>query len=357
MSAAIYHRFFDDGHPADHATLGGKCASLVALTAAGMSVPPGFAVTTTAFENFLDEAGIRAEVTALLEGLDPSDVAAVDAASAHIRELIRSRPVPAAVREEFDTAYAALQGRFDQPVPVAVRSSATAEDLPDASFAGQQDTFLWLIDRDDVAEHVRLCWASLYTSRAIVYRLKNGIPEEGLSMAVAVQKMVNARVAGVAMTLDPATGDRSVVAIDASWGLGELVVSGSVTPDNLKVDKVMLTVSSQTIGAKHAELVPDADARHVHEHEVPEERRVVRCLSDAEVLAIAAVAKRAERHFGVPQDIEWALDRDLPDGENLMLLQSRPETVWTRKNTETAVGPAGSGIESITRSLMAQIGR
>src|SRR5699024_2085314 len=129
---------------------------------------------------------------------------------------------------------------FSSPAPVAVRSSATAEDLPEASFAGQQDTYLWLNGFEAVAEHIRKCWASLYTARAILYRLKNGIEEEGLSMGVVVQKMINARAAGVAMTLDPATGDRSKLTIDASYGVGESVVSGTVTPDNIKLDKITL---------------------------------------------------------------------------------------------------------------------
>src|SRR5690606_24889856 len=129
------------------------------------------------------------------------------------------------------------------------------------SFAGQQDTYLWLIDEADVHEHIRKCWASLYTSRAILYRLKNGIPEEGLSMAVAVQKMVSAKSAGVAMTLNPSTGDRSKIVIDASWGIGESVVSGCVTPDNIMLDKVMLTVVSEHIGDKHIEMVPDAEQK------------------------------------------------------------------------------------------------
>jgi pyruvate,water dikinase len=352
-----YHWFFDEDRAPDHAQLGGKCASLVALASAGMAVPPGFAVTTRAYERFIEESGIRAEIGAALAGLDPDDVRQVDEVSGRIRELICSRPVPHEVRDDFDAAYAELQARFAAPAPVAVRSSATAEDLPDASFAGQQDTFLWLTDRDAVAEHIRRCWASLYTSRAIIYRLKNGIPDAGLSMAVAVQKMVNARSAGVAMTVDPVTGDRSVIVIDASWGLGEMVVSGTVTPDNVKVDKVMLTMVAESIGDKHAELIPDADAQAVHEREVPTDRRGMRCLTDDEVLAIAAVAKRAERHFQSPQDIEWALDRDLPDGQNLMLLQSRPETVWSRKTTGSAPASGGAGIESIARSLMAQIGR
>jgi pyruvate, water dikinase len=358
MSAPVYHRFFDDGGEPVHTQLGGKCASLVALTTAGMPVPPGFAVTTAAYDRFLAESGTGPQIARMLAGLDPSDVAHVDDVSSRIRQLIGSVPIPDDVSAGIHAAYEALQSRFSSPAPVAVRSSATAEDLPDASFAGQQDTYLWLIDGDDVTARIRDCWASLYTSRAISYRLRNGVSDVGLSMAVAVQKMVNAKTAGVAMTIDPATGDRSVIVIDAAWGLGELVVSGTVTPDNITLDKVMLCVVREVVGDKHAELVPDADARSVSEREVPLERRTTRCITDDELQAIAAVAKRAERHFGVPQDIEWALDRDLPDGENLMLLQSRPETVWSqKKTTEGNAAPGGAGIESITRSLMAQIGR
>ncbi|MGV3712881.1 PEP/pyruvate-binding domain-containing protein [Pseudolysinimonas sp.] len=355
MSA--YVTFFDDKCDPRLELLGGKCASLVALTAAGLSVPPGFAVTTASFETFLDRAGIRTRIAALLDRLDTTDVRKVDAASAEIRAAIEETPVPDDVREAFDTAYERLQSRFPQPVPVAVRSSATAEDLPDASFAGQQDTYLWLLGRDEVAEHVRRCWASLYTSRAITYRMQNHIPDEGLSMAVAVQKMVNARSAGVAMTIDPATGDRAVISIDSSWGLGELVVSGLVTPDHVKVDKVMLSVVAQTVGDKHVELVPDTDGRRVIEVPVDDARRAETSLTHEEIVAVATIAKRAEKHFGSPQDIEWAIDRELPDGENLMLLQSRPETVWSHKTNGNDTAPAGAGIESIARALMAQVGR
>ncbi len=185
----------------------------------------------------------------------------VDKVSAAIREDICSRPVPQAMRELTVGAYESLMSRFDAPVPVAVRSSATAEDLPDASFAGQQDTYLWLDGVKAVTEHIRQCWASLFTSRAIIYRLKNNIPNEGLSMAVVVQKMVNARVSGVAITMDPTNGDRSKITIDSSYGVGEMVVSGQVTPDNIMLDKVTLTVISEHLGDKHAELVPDAGGR------------------------------------------------------------------------------------------------
>jgi len=303
-------------------------------------VPPGFVVTTTAFDEFMAAAGITGNIHDLLEGLDPEDVAEVDSVSAQIRADICSKPVPEDLRARTLAAYDALMARFAEPVPVAVRSSATAEDLPDASFAGQQDTYLWLEGAKAVTEHIRQCWASLFTSRAIIYRLKNAIPNEGLSMAVVVQKMVNSKVSGVAMTLDPANGDRSKITIDSSYGVGEMVVSGQVTPDNIVLDKVTLAVVSEHLGDKHAELVPDRSAHTLVEREVDADRRARRSLTDDELVAVAAMAKRAEKHYKCPQDIEWALDSDLPDGENLLLLQSRPETVHSSR---PAVPKAATG--------------
>lgn len=343
-----YVQFFDDPAEPTLETLGGKCASLVSMTAAGMPVPPGFAVTTAAYGAFLEESGIGKEIRDHLARLDPDHVVAVDSVSAAIRDHITSRPVPEEVRSAVIEAYERLQSRFEQPVPVAVRSSATAEDLPGASFAGQQDTYLWLTGIHEVTRHVRACWASLYTSRAILYRLRNGIAEEGLSMAVAVQKMVNARASGVAITMNPTTGDRSKITVDASYGVGEMVVSGMVTPDNVVLDKVMLSVVSETIGDKHAELVPDARLGQLVEREVDGERRARRCLSDDEVVAVAAMAKRAEKHYGCPQDVEWALDTDLPAGEDLLLLQSRPETVHSAGDSPATEDAAASTSPSTT---------
>ena len=293
--------------------------------AAGLRGPP------PRFDAFIDAAGIHQEIASKLATLDPDDVVAVDAVSASIRDAITSRLVPPALRDEVIAAYDGLQARFDREVAVAVRPSATAEDLPGASFAGQQDTYLWVAGRDSVLKHVRSCWASLYTSRAILYRLKNGIPSEGLSIAVAVQKMVNSRASGVAITMNPTNGDRSKIIIDASYGVGEMVVSGQVTPDNVMVDKVTFAVVAQSIGDKHAELVPDFGLGRLVERPVDDERRGRRCLRDDEVTAVASMAKRAEKHFGCPQDIEWAFDSDLPDGANLLLLQSRPETVHSSR--------------------------
>jgi pyruvate,water dikinase len=352
---APYVRFFDEGGEATIELLGGKCASLVSMTGAGMPVPPGFAVTTAAYDAFVDETGIRDEISHKLATLDPDHVSSVDAVSATIRDHLTSRPVPERVRTAVVEAYESLQARFDAPVPLAVRSSATAEDLPGASFAGQQDTYLWVVGLDSVLHHVRECWASLYTSRAILYRLKNDIPDLGLSMAVAVQKMVNSSASGVAITMNPTTGDRSKITIDASYGVGEMVVSGQVTPDNILLDKVMLSIVSETIGDKHAELVPDAAVGDLVERPVEPERRLRRCLTDAEVVAVATMAKRAEKHYGCPQDIEWAFDSDLPPGEGLLLLQSRPETVHspgtTAAPTGTPVTPTSGLLSGITASL------
>jgi pyruvate, water dikinase len=358
-----YIQTFDDGREPALEPLGGKGASLVSMTAAGMPVPPGFVVTTASFDAFVAEAGIADHIQALLRGLDPEDVKEVDRVSAAIRDDLCSRPVPSAARSAVVEAFAELMDQCGGDVPVAVRSSATAEDLPDASFAGQQDTYLWLTGLASVTEHIRKCWASLYTSRAIIYRLKNNIPDEGLSMAVVVQKMVNARVAGVAITMNPANGDRSKLTIDSSWGVGEMVVSGQVTPDNIILDKITLQVVSEHIGDKHAELVPDADTQSLVERDVPAERAGIRSLTDDELKAVAQMAKRAEKHYKCPQDIEWALDADLPDGENLLLLQSRPETVHSGGTAgQQPAAPAPSepkkpatgafDLGSITQSLM-----
>lgn len=339
--------YFDGGVEPKLENLGGKGASLVTMTAAGMPVPPGFVITTSAFDSFIGTSLVE-QINELLAGLDADNVAAVDETSAKIRDLILECPVPEDVREATRVAYEQLQSQFAETVPVAVRSSATAEDLPDASFAGQQDTYLWLNGYAAVTEHVRQCWASLFTSRAILYRLRNEIPNEGLSMAVVVQKMVNAAVSGVAMTLDPTNGDRSKITVDASYGVGETVVSGTVTPDNIQLDKVTLDIVAEHIGDKHVELIPDAASNGLVERDVDAERRAVRSLTDEQLDAVAQLAKRAEKHYRTPQDIEWAIDADLPEGENVLLLQSRPETVHSvKKPTATAAATSGGYAASL----------
>ena len=343
---------FDVIDSADHARVGGKCASLGEMTQAGVAVPPGFAVTTEAYLAMLDNHGLRAEIERHLEGLDPEDLDAVDRAAQAIRIRIGSHKMPDAVDKAIREAYAAM----GPDTAVAVRSSATAEDLPDASFAGQQDTYLWVKGADNVISHVRDCWASLYTARAVAYRENQKIKHIDVLMSVAVQKMVNAKTAGVAMTLDPVTGDRTRIVIDASWGLGELVVSGIVTPDNFTVEKVLEEIVDRKISDKHVELVGDAALGEAVEREVDAARRSVTCMSDAEVLAVARLAKRLEKQNKCPQDVEWALDADLPDGKNLLALQSRPETIWSQKKPEKKSSSYMTGMTGIVNTLKNPIG-
>ena len=184
---------------------------------------------------------------------------------------------------------------------------------------------------------MRRCWASLFTDRALCYRVRMGYSHRDVEMSVAVQKMVHPRAAGVAFTLDPGNGDRSTIAIDSAWGFGEGVVSGEVTPDNFLVDKVMFEISRRTISPKTHEyrLI---DGSKVVLTEVEPERVSAPSITDAEIKAVARLARKAEKHYGCPQDIEWAIDADLPDGENIVLLQSRPETVWSKKRASVSTG-------------------
>jgi pyruvate,water dikinase len=239
-------------------------------------------------------------------------------------------------------------------VPVAVRSSATAEDLPDASFAGQQDTYLWVVGTQAVLESVRRCWASLYTARAIGYRDDRRIAHADVQMAVGVQKMVNARTAGVAMTLDPLNGDRTRIVIDAAWGLGEGVVSGEVTPDHFVIDKVLRSIVARTISSKAHEVVADPAHRCTQRREVAAERRCAPSLTDRQVLAVAALARQLEKQFGGPQDVEWAIEDHPahPDGR-LMLLQCRPETVWSQRKLDLPVATAG--LQGMVSSLLTPV--
>lgn len=330
---------------ADHARVGGKCASLGEMTQAGVAVPTGFAVTTDAYIAMLDETGLRSEIEAQLSSTNFDDVTSLERSAQAIQIRFRSHTMPTSVEAAIRADYQDMGG----DLPVAVRSSATAEDLPDASFAGQQDTYLWVVGADAVIAHVRDCWASLFTARAMKYRQDHKLGQIDVLMSVAVQKMVNAQTAGVAMTLNPLNGDRTRIMIDASYGLGELVVSGIVTPDNFTVEKVLMEIIDRKISDKHVELVPDVAAATTVEREVCADRRKAQCMTDAQVIAVAKLAKLLERQNKCPQDVEWAFDADLPDGENLVALQSRPETVWSQK-------PAAPSTTTFATGMMGMVG-
>ena len=345
--------WFNDYRPEDRPRVGGKNAGLGEMMEAGLPVPPGFAVTVDAFDTIRDHPELVARVRDLLASADLSDPTGLRPVSSSIRSVIESAPMSPTVEGAIRSAYGRLSDHCGlENAPVAVRSSATAEDLPDASFAGQQDTFLWVRGADQVVEHVKRCWSSLFTARAMVYRNEMGHGHETVSMSVGVQQMVDARAAGVAFTLDPTTGDRSQISIDASWGLGEAVVSGEVTPDNFMVDKVILEIHNRTISPKHIELIRSPDGSGVLRRDVEAGRRDRPSVTDPELLEIARMAKTAERYFGAPQDIEWAVDRHLPADGNVVLLQSRPETVWSRQAPRKVASSGGNFMDSIVSTLL-----
>lgn len=333
--------------------VGGKASSLGEMTGAGLPVPPGFALTTQAYRASRDAADLDAILARLLHGLDVSDTAMVSDRCARIRDHIRTMPMDPEVESHLRHAYNELSRRCGvEDVPVAVRSSATSEDSPDASFAGEHDTYLWVRGEDAVVDAVRRCWASLFTDRATCYRVEMGYEHRSVEMSVVVQKMVRPVAAGVAFTLNPSDGDRSTVAIDSAWGFGEGVVSGEVTPDNYLVDKVLFEISKRRVAVKEVEFaLTDHDT--VEKVPLEGERASAASLTDPQIKAIARLARTAEKHYGCPQDIEWAVDMDLPDGENVVLLQSRPETVWSKKAAE-AVGSADNAdmMSSIVSTLM-----
>jgi pyruvate, water dikinase len=329
---------FADIGRADVPFAGGKGASLGELVRAGIRVPDGFVVTTAAFRQAVEHATVRGEpIAARLAALDPDAPQTLAAETARVRAVVASAPLQSAVVAAVTARYARLCAGVGRPdVPVAVRSSATSEDSAGASFAGLQDTYLWVRGGDPVVEHVRRCWASLYSVESVTYRLRRGIPETDLAMAVVVQQMVDARSSGVMFTRSPLTGDRSVIAIDASWGLGSAVVSGEVTPDSFLVNKVTGEIFRRTVSTKARCHQPDPGGHGVVETDVPAQLRDVPALADEEIAELVTIGRKVEAHYGSPQDIEWAVSRAAPPGQNVFLLQSRPETVWAGRDAARA---------------------
>ena len=345
--------WFEECNKDSVALVGGKCSSLGELINAGVRVPPGFALTTHGYAQFMREAGIQPEVTALLKGLDHEDMDKLEDASRIIREMIESRPICIELEDLIGESYRKLSNRCGVPaVPVAVRSSATAEDLPGASFAGQQDTYLWIRGIDEVIHHVRRCISSLYTGRAIAYRMKMGFPHEQVAISVGIQKMANSFSAGVMFTIHPTNGDRSVIVIDSNYGFGESVVSGEVTPDHFVVNKVALDIMERTISKKEICYTVDLKEQKSIATEIPFERQNVQSIIDDEVTELAWMGKQIEKHYGRPMDIEWAVDKDLPAGGNIFILQARPETVWSARKQAPVTHVAGSAMDYILSAML-----
>jgi len=344
MARLKYVVNFDRLGMRDIEQVGGKNASLGEmigqLSKAGIRVPGGFATTADAFREFLDRSALAARIEARLKGLDADDVQALGRCGAEIRGWIEATPLPKQLQSEVAQAYEELTGG-DEKVSVAVRSSATAEDLPDASFAGQQETFLNIRGLDNVMAALRNVFASLYNDRAISYRSHRGFGHSSVALSAGVQRMARSDLgaSGVMFTLDTESGFRDVVFITASWGLGELVVQGAVNPDEFYVHKPMLRggkfpVIRRGLGSKLQKMVFAGQAQaglSVKTVDVPEAERNRFCLSDEDAIELARSALKIEEHYQRPMDIEWA--KDGADGR-IYILQARPETVKSRKSAE-----------------------
>lgn len=307
---------FEQVNRNDTPVAGGKAANLGDMIQGGLPVPPGFVICSPVFRRVVREGGIADQINALLKDLDTSDIQQVQQVEAPARRLVETLPVPADVAEEIVRRYRAL----GENALVAVRSSSTAEDLSCASFAGQQETYLNIQGEEALLDAVRRCWSSLFTSQAIFYRCHGGFDHAQVSMAVVVQKMVNAEKSGVLFTVDPVTRNRYIMVLEAVWGLGEGIVSGAITPDHYKVDRDDLSITYQMEAVKTKMFVKGANGG-VEVVDVPPEKQHRAVLTADEIAALIQMGKRVQAHFGCPQDIEWGIE-----GGELYLLQSRPIT-------------------------------
>jgi pyruvate, water dikinase len=344
VSDAAHTRPLHELRAADEERFGGKSTSLGELMAAEIPVPPGFAIATSAFHAFLAEGGLEPRIAEAIAGAKADDVGSVQAAAEAIREAVCSSDIPEAVRSEIATAYEDLARALGEDEPaVAVRSSAVGEDSGEATFAGQQETYLWVRGADGVCHAVRDCWASTFSAPAMSYRAKMAADRQP-EMGVTVQLMVDAAVSGVMFTCNPVSGDPSVVAVNASWGLGLGVVGGEVTPDEYLVSKVTGEVVRRNVAAKHIEYRADPSGRGTVCVDVAAERQSEPALDDDGLASLVDVARRVQKYFGAHQDVEWALAGD----GALYVVQSRPVTATGAPAKDPAEAPApGSALSMV----------
>jgi pyruvate,water dikinase len=328
-------RGFGELSRADVAVAGGKGANLGELSRAGLPVPPGFVVSASTYAAFCDAGGLRNRIASALASVDVDDSAALAAGAARVQALVEDQPMPAWIATAIREAYAGLAGS-QADAPVAVRSSATAEDTEAASFAGMNETFLNIRGSEAVLDAVKRCWASLFGARTIFYRAKRGFGQADMDIAVVVQRQVEATRAGVMFTIDPATGAEDRLVIEGSFGLGESVVSGRVSPDRYVVDKETLAVVGREVRRKALAIEGSGNGGTVT-RELHGAEALRPALSDEEAVALAELGRRIERHYGAPQDTEWAIDRD----GVTWILQSRPVTAAGALTATPAAAPEG----------------
>lgn len=331
---------------------GGKAAHLGELTNLKLNVPRGFCVLAEAFPSHLKRNNLEEQIVEIIQGIQNDDYQDLEERTGKIRSLIESAEMPPEIEEEIIENYQTLLE--DEPEPfVAVRSSVAVRGSSISSFPGMMDTFHYLRGGGTVVANVKKCWASVWSARAVSARQKKGVEHSKAIIAPVVQNMVNATAAGVMFTLNPLNGDPSKVVIEGSWGLGESVVSGAVTPDRVVVDKVLLEINERAISPKNIECVYDPEkGKAVHMDVVPDLQNKS-CLDDREIKELVRLAKCIEEHYGCSQDIEWAIDKGLPFPDNIFILQSRAESVWTQRKQEPIIGKK-SGYELLMEKALSR---
>ena len=324
--------------------VGGKGMSLAKMIQAGFPIPNGFHVTTEAYRAFVDANHLQTKILNAIKDVNTSLPATLETASATIGRFFADASIPEDITAAIADAYVKLETLHLKPV--AVRSSATAEDLPEASFAGQQETFLNIRGEEDLLNAVKECWASLWTARAIAYRIKNNIDQNTVALAVVVQEMVEAETAGILFTANPINGRRDEMVINAAWGLGEAIVGGLVSPDTIIAEKATGKVKSYEVAEKT--VITVRTEKGTREEKLEDERRSSKVLNDADVVELVNIARRIEYYYGRPQDIEWCRT----DGR-FYIVQSRPVTALPEVPIEwTLLNPKGIYMRTSIADLM-----
>jgi pyruvate,water dikinase len=345
-----YVEFFEELKKEDVDIAGGKGANLGELTQAGIPVPPGFVITSATYQKFMDETGITQEIMDILDALDINNNKKLQESARKIKKIITNTEIPDEITSLIIEAYNALCHRIGKENAfVAVRSSATAEDLPEASFAGQQDTYLNVKGPEDIIKYVRKCWASLFEARAIFYREENNFDHSKVYIAVVVQEMVEAEKAGVMFTVHPSTGEEKIL-IEGAWGLGEGVVSGTVTPDTYWMDKATGEILQKQISEKKTMFQKKSEAGHTVQIPVPDDLKNKQVLNEDELIQLAELGKKIQEHYQFPQDTEWAIENG-----KIFMLQSRPVTTLDMGTAEGETVEEGDRIV-ITKGLGASPG-
>lgn len=357
MTKYNYIKWFNEIDKNDIPVVGGKGANLGEMTQKGVDVPPGFCVTAGAYKDFIKLSKLEDAIREKIEGLDVEDSDELQIKASEIRDLINNSEMPKEIKNEIEGAYDEFSKQVKTNNPeVAIRSSATAEDLPEASFAGQQDTYLHISGRKEVLNHARKCWASLWTARAIYYRTEQGFDHFDVALSVVVQKMINSEKSGVMFTANPVNNNKGEIIINASWGLGEAVVSGSVSPDEYIVNKDDKSIAEKYISEKKLMIVKKNDGVGTVDVDVEtylgHDKVNKQCLTDEEIIKLANYGLKIENMYGSHQDIEWGFDIDTKE---LYILQSRPITTLKSKE-ETKTVTEKSELKMLVRGLPASPG-